>query len=193
VPSMVRLTKEEIPMLKKNVRLLFASMAMALAMAMLVAVPSTAYAGTEPVTIDISLLTPGDGNLGDPDESEWSYDDTNKLLSLVTSGGNYTLEGASGAISIVVANGAEVALNDVHMVSPDPAAVAIQLGSGANLTIWGYAYIDANNTTGTAISCAGGNVIEVKPGGYLQADAARGVYSAGSLTVNAFESSLIKH
>ena len=77
---------------------------MAMALIMLVALPTAAHAANGSVTIDISTLnatTPD--NSGDAaTDSQWEYQDTGKILYLLTPDGQYTLEGTNTDLQIRV-------------------------------------------------------------------------------------------
>ena len=116
---------------------------LAMAAAMLVAFPSTAHAVNGPVTINVgtlSALTP-DNSANSATESQWTYDDTTKILKLIEPNGMYTLRGSNSDLMVSVeplATNANVTLDnvDIHATATTGNSLIIY-GDNCTITVVG--------------------------------------------------------
>ena len=127
-------------------RILAVLLSVVMTATMLVALPAVAHAGTGLVIINIDPTTGtfssavGAGttidNSATPAESQWEYDDANKILYLLTPGGAYTLTGANTNLSVFVGAYAPIAGNEDISVTLSDVTITRAVTGGPTFRIW---------------------------------------------------------
>jgi hypothetical protein len=129
--------------LKKSILMgLTALFTLAAAGILFVASPTKAYAGTDPVTIDVSTMggTDQDNSTATVD-SQWAYNDFLHTLFLLTADGDYTLGGTNNNLRVQVnysANNANITFNALNVS-------AFQASDDCTVTLVGGNTLDAAN------------------------------------------------
>jgi hypothetical protein len=143
------MNKEKSIMQTKSRKFLSALLALLMMAGVIAVAPITASAADGMATIDVSTLGGADidNSAALATESQWSYNSTNKLLTLSTTGGNFTLTGTNSNLSLRV-NGADVnlTLNGVDIARAGDATTYWALEqNNYNLTI---TLVGSNTLTG---------------------------------------------
>ena len=146
---------------KKNLRKVAATVACLAGM-------TTFTQAQTPVTINVGTLGGANAsNSGNTAESQWSYDATNKGLTLLTANGNYTLTGTNSNMYVFVnVPNVNVTLNNINITTVVLASVFLFNGQVTTTLI-------GNNT----ITAIGGNGAQLTGGNQT-------FNGNGSLTVN---------
>jgi len=146
---------------KKSKQLLSLLFTFATVFLLFAAMTLTASAAiTDPVTINI---TPNTGNIGNGNsdannsgvnQSQWSYNGTEKILELLTTGGNYTLTGTNNNLYIRAPYTMSVTLNNVNVTSAS-SSPALSFESGGTITIVGTNKLSASGASASGLRLGG--------------------------------------
>jgi hypothetical protein len=165
--------------MKESKKSLFSLLlALSMVLALFVAWPTTAYAATGEVLIDVSDFVGASSNMHNggeaATESQWSYDATSHVLGLNTENGNYKLTGNNNSITVYNINGpgVNVTFDNLHITAPNNYSnlAACITSHYCTIHLVGSSSLDATNSTALKVDNGSHCTITSSTGGELYLD-----------------------